>query len=98
MNLMGGEMFQTNKIVNSWLDGRLKIQSIDNSELKEVIGYYPNGALRFRHFLRKNAFEGRCCSFFEDGSIHSEANYKDGKLSGIFREYNPNNGTCGYEG
>jgi len=49
--------------------------------------YYDNGNVKTRKMFVDNVQNGMAVEFYEDGSVKSETNYKNGEISGKVKEY-----------
>lgn len=49
--------------------------------------YYPSGKLMRQESIVNNVNEGKFVSYYEDGYVEQEGNYKDNKMEGVWKTY-----------
>jgi antitoxin component YwqK of YwqJK toxin-antitoxin module len=52
--------------------------------------YYPDGKIKSENSYIKDRLNGKCFSYFENGNIKSERNFKDGNMIGEYKEFYKN--------
>jgi len=93
---------ENDSIFRNFEDGKPRtIRTFEYVQNKQVFvserEYYESGQLRMEGPLVKRRREGLWKSFYEDGKIWSEGEYKDGLRDGITITYHPN-GVKRFEG
>jgi len=95
MSQTDGDRLVTNPKVEAllghvWLQGRLKcIYTEPDRKNGETVGYYKNGALRFKYPMGNGDLHGTGQTWYEDGTLQGEEQYYNGQLHGVSRQYYP---------